>query len=475
MKNILTLLTVWVALLAAAPAQAQSSYAALPELSLPDSLQAARKYHPALKASSEKIEQAKSQVNQAWTFLFPFVTTTGTYRRADKEIAVNMGGLGDLGALAALNCPAWNTATMGPAPALCSAPAGSSSSSSSGPIVMQEYNNFDATLTVGMDLLNARAFPAIPYMKHSLEAAVLDSSLSEDNLMFMVIQLYYTISMAQASEDLATEQLQITGKLLDLLRLREASGTALQNERLRLEMSQTQASQALDLARLSLRNTRRTLALVLGRDDPDFKVVPPAVEFVVEPKPAADSQLAARKDLQILDKTVEMTRLGVTDVYLRFLPTIKGAWNYNATSATGFSGDHTSWNATVTLSWSIFDRAQRIIALGDAKAKLREVQYRREASLLAARTEVNNAGNELESSQLTLTQGRKLEELAKENYRLVEKQYELGVADQTAVLDANREYLSARIQVLLGDLRVTLARISYLKAIGRLDKALGSL
>jgi outer membrane protein TolC len=474
MKNILTLLTVWVTLLAAGPASAQSSYEALPELSLPDSLQAARKYHPALKASSEKIEQAKSQVNQAWTFLFPFVTTTGTYRRADKEIAVNMGGLGDLGALAALNCPAWNTATMGPAPALCSAPAGSSSSSS-GPIVMQEYNNFDATLTVGMDLLNARAFPAIPYMKHSLEAAVLDSSLSEDNLMFMVIQLYYTISLAQASEDLATEQLQITGKLLDLLRLREASGTALQNERLRLEMSQTQASQALDLARLSLRNTRRTLALVLGRDDPDFKVVPPAVEFVVEPKPAADSQLAARKDLQILDKTVEMTRLGVTDVYLRFLPTIKGAWNYNATSATGFSGDHTSWNATVTLSWSIFDRAQRIIALGDAKAKLREVQYRREASLLAARTEVNNAGNELESSQLTLTQGRKLEELAKENYRLVEKQYELGVADQTAVLDANREYLSARIQVLLGDLRVTLARISYLKAIGRLDKALGSL
>ncbi len=474
MKNILTLLTVWVALLATAPAHAQSSYSALPELTLADSLQAARKYHPILKASTEKVAQAKSQVNLAWTFLFPFVNTTGTYRRADKEIAVNMGGLGDLAALAALNCPAWDPTTMGPAPALCSAPAGGSSSSS-GPIVMQEYNNFDATLTVGIDILNARAFPAIPLMKRSLEAAVLDSALSEDNLLFSVIQLYYTISMAQASEDLAAEQLEITSKLLDLLRLREANGTALLNERLRLEMSQTQASQALELSRLSLRNTRRTLALILGRQDHDFKVTPPAVEFVVDQDASRSGELSARKDLQILDKTVEMTRLGVTDVYLRFLPTLKGAWNYNATTATGFGGDNTNWNATVTLTWSIFDRAQRLIALGDAKAKLREVQYRREAALLAARTEVNGARNELESSQVTVTQGRKLEALASENFRLVEKQYELGVADQTAVLDANREYLSARIQVLLGDLRQTLARISYLKALGRLDRALEAL
>jgi outer membrane protein TolC len=281
--------------------------------------------------------------------------------------------------------------------------------------------------------------------------------------------------MAQASEDLAAEQLEITSKLLDLLRLREANGTALLNERLRLEMSQTQASQALELSRLSLRNTRRTLALILGRQDHDFKVTPPAVEFVVDQDASRSGELSARKDLQILDKTVEMTRLGVTDVYLRFLPTLKGAWNYNATTATGFGGDNTNWNATVTLTWSIFDRAQRLIALGDAKAKLREVQYRREAALLAARTEVNGAQNELESSQVTVTQGRKLEALASENFRLVEKQYELGVADQTAVLDANREYLSARIQVLLGDLRQTLARISYLKALGRLDRALEAL
>jgi len=446
-----------------------------PVLTLTEALEQARKFSPDLKASKEKIAQARAQVTQAWTMMLPVISAQGNYMRADKEIAIDFGGMNDLYALAMANCFSWDEAAMGrPKPSLCDTALTEPSTDEEGDSarVIQEYNNWDASVTIGMSLLNARTFPLLKNMYTGRELAELQAAFSEELLLFSVVQLYYGVSTAQAAAALLAENLATTMRHMELTEIRRQNGVALANERIRAAMAVVQARNNLEQANMSVELTRRSLAIVIGRDESaPFRVE----EFPDNPwsdqrdEAMHNQLLARRKDVLMLDKLETMADRLITDVKMKWVPSLWGGWTYSMSSATGFSGEHTSWRGIVSLSWNILEGGRRFYELDEARSRKREAAYKREAALLRARTEVERARTAIDSAKAQLSTSEEMLELAAENLGIVEKQYKLGVADQATILDAGFQLRSSRIQALQGRLRLALAQVALAQALGVFD------
>ena len=445
-------------------ADAEPDYRDLPALSLRDALDRARANSPQLKASREKIVQAQAQVRMAYTLLLPFVNVSGAYALADKEIKIDFGGFGDVFALAAMNCAGWDEATMGPSPSLCQAPP--ETGGSSGPNVIQARHNWDGSVNVGVSLLNARTLPLIKNVYSGRELAQLQERFTEEALLFTVIRLFYGVATAQAAVDLMTENLAFVEVNDRLLAAREAAEVALPNERIRFDMARVQAEDGLAAASLGLGHARRSLALLLGQDDSAFSVAPREELGTPDPRRPDDATLGNRLDVQMMDKATLMAERRVTDIWMQFVPTLTALWNGSATSNTGFSGENFSWRAMVTLDWNLFAGGVRFAQADEARSRVREVRFNRAAAMLQARSEIEGARHETLDARRALFSGERLDALAAKNRDLVRRQYELGVADQTLLLDADRAHLNARIQVIQARLRLTLATLSWSKALG---------
>lgn len=455
------------------PAAAQSEGV----LTLDAAVREALVYSPQLKASQEKLEQAKAQLWQAYALLLPFVSLQGGYTRADERISLDFGsGFADVFALAALNCNVWDEGVMGPLPSLCDAvpePVSTEEGEDEGDArVIQELNNWDGSITVGMSLLNARTLPLIKNVYTGEDLAILQQGFAEEQLVFAVVQTYYGASTAQAAVKLMRENLGTAMRHLDFTEIRRKNGVALENERIRASISVLQARNGLDRAQAGLELARSGLALIIGRDSADFAVdeTPDNPWSGLEAAFPDGSKLEQRLDLRMMEKMSLLAERGVTDIWMKFVPTIGAAWVYSGSSNTGFAGRNTQWRAMLTLNWSVFEGGMRLAELDIARSKVRETEYNRQAALLAARTQVQGAISGIKTAQIALDTALEMSKLADENLTLVEKQYKHGVAQQTVMLDAEMQVQSARIQTLQGNLRLALAQVSLAKAMGLVSK-----
>lgn len=474
-KPILALLAV-VTLLHCTPVRAQENlepaYRTLPVLTLQEVLQEARAFSPQLKSSQETIAQAQARVKLAYSMVLPFVTASANYTRTDKKVALDFSGFTDVFSLAAMNCANWDETTMGPAPSLCSATA-ASSSSSGGSNTIQDLNNFDAGLTVGLNF-DARTFPQLDNVYTGRELAYLQQEFTEEQLLYSVTQLFYTIATTQAAVDLMVQNLANAKKHIELLEARKRVGVAMPNEAIRLEILLLQSQGDLESVNLGLEHARRSLSLLLGRSDSSFQVQVAAMNEGDEHTQAPeDEQLANRKDLLIQDKLELMAERGVTDIWMQFLPTLQAVWNWSASSNTGFSGDHTQWRAILTLNWNIFLGGSRLARLDEARSLVRQARYNREVAIQKARIEGEQAVSDILEGRRSLRFAMQIQELARNNLELVQRQYQLGAADQTLVLDADKQFRAAGISLIQSRFTLALANIAYTKAAGKFMELLG--
>jgi len=457
-----------------ASAQSEPEAASQGELiSLVSAVRLALENSPVLKSSSEKITQANAQIRMAYGMLLPFVRAQGSYSRADEEIKFNMGGFADLAQLAMANCATWDEVSMGPRPGLCDQErnTGSGSSSSSARVI-QELNNFDASLTIGMSLLNARTFPLIKNIYTGKEMAILAADFTAEQLAFAVAQLYFGAATAQNAVGILTENLATAQRHRELTEIRFKNGVALQNERVRADMSVVQASSSLEQARLALDLVFRSLALLMGRQpDETFRVEDaPATPWQgIEGMVLPADELGRRKDLLMLDKSALIAERSVTDVWMKFVPTLAGAWTFSASSNKGFADRYTQWRAIISLNWSLFEGGTRLAEIDEAKARVRAARYDRDAALLRAQTELEQARSAILTARVDLKTAADIRRLAEENLALVEVQYKAGVAPQTTLIDAQSQQIAARFGELRAGLQLGLAEVSFARAAGRLD------
>lgn len=127
---------------------------------------------------------------------------------------------------------------------------------------------------------------------------------------------------------------------------------------------------------------------------------------------------------------------------------------------------HDSWDASVNLSWSLWDGGRRRAQLAETVAasqaiKARTAEFDRQVSF-----EVQQRRLEVDSSRAAIDAAQDGVRSAVEAQRVVMDRYRAGVVTNTDVLDAN-------LAVLQAELDLTRARANARLADARLDRAIG--
>ena len=150
----------------------------------------------------------------------------------------------------------------------------------------------------------------------------------------------------------------------------------------------------------------------------------------------------------------------------RFFPIIFFNANYYG-SGERVEDQEDGWDAGLFLEFPLYQSASRHFLLKESKSVLRQAQLRDDVRAKDIALEVSRLYNAREASGTRVTTLRKQVELARENVRLAEKRFGVGLADSLETVDAQTALLDAEVKLTAEVLTFEVAKLRLYLALGR--------
>ncbi len=341
------------------------------------------------------------------------------------------------------------------------------------PITIQRQDRFEMSGRFTWVLFSGRAVPLLLNAYDTVDIAELRFKEFEEMLHTAVTLAYYNVLAVERQVELRRRALETAQEHLSLARTRVEIGEALEVEALRSETEVATEQQTL----IQLLNAEQIAKLALatltgdidreGRFAPFRAERPPPPEVDEEPvdQTLIDRALLDRLDLK--QRRLELVIAGRQEVetWLRFAPSLVASGAYTWSNLEGFSGDPVNWYLGLSLKWNVFEG-------GMAYWELQERRRERSIAALTLDKGRREAARQLREAQLNLASARaSLEaahhrvELARRTAELVRLQYEVGLATQLELLDANRTLADAETAATLAQLQTDVSLVSLAKVV----------
>ena len=285
------------------------------------------------------------------------------------------------------------------------------------------------------------AIRAAQASKRSVEA---DSDTQREIIRLGVKQTYYDLLAARRLRDVADATVRQTHKQLEEAEARSEVGlapkfdvTRAQVQAANAELDQVTARNNVDVARESLRNALG-LSGPLDFDIEDTLAVTP-IE-VAEPR-AVEAAYANRPELRSLAEQEAALTQEIARLKRDYLPSITGGGGYNWAGAEYPLQDN--WNVGASVNLSIFNGGLTTAQVGEAEARLAELEFNREAVKQDIALEVRRTALDLGRATESIGVAEKGVRQARENLELAEGRYRTGVGNIIEVTDAQASLTSA--------------------------------
>jgi outer membrane protein len=316
--------------------------------------------------------------------------------------------------------------------------------------------------TGGRRLLGQRSAGA------ALSAADAQYASQRFSTILRATEIFYAAAAAADITRAAEQRLQRARDQMTAAETRLELGTATQSDALRAELEVGNAESALLDAQSAMRNATLELGRQIGTGGqvlaapaalPDRGPALPALDMLVQQATTASPSVMAA------DASLRLRRTERLAAYSPYLPTVRVTGGYDW-FAFDFPPEQRSWNMRVTASLPVFNNFQREAAVQRSAAAERVAQSRANDARIAARVAVESAAAEIASAERRVAIADRGVLLAREDLRVQEERYTLGVA---TILDLQTS------QVNLSDAEVSAvrARQALGTAIARLEAILG--
>jgi multidrug efflux system outer membrane protein len=330
---------------------------------------------------------------------------------------------------------------------------------------------FDAAWELDVFGGTARAVEAA---QANVEAAVDDQRATLVTLLAETASTYIDVRSAQHRLAIAHENIELQRALLEIAQDKFETGftTGLDVARQRAQLATTEA--AIPALESAERTAMHALAFLLGLEPTALADELSSASSLPDPPPSiplgVPSDLLRRRpdvrsaERQLAAATAEIG-VATADLFPRF--SLTGAAGLDSTSAASlFEWESRYFAISPTISWPIFDGG-RIRANIDVRTELqRQALTRYETAVALSLQDVEDALVRYGREGLRRTRLDESARASREALELARQQFETGVVDQLAILDAQRTALAAQDSLALSDAALREDVIALYKALG---------
>lgn len=337
----------------------------------------------------------------------------------------------------------------------------------------------NAGLALNQQLLNMSLFNTLDIAKVSKQMAELGALSTEEDVIAQTATLYYGVQVTQYAASQMLRSVELVEQMLRMMEVNYASGLVkkVDVDRLRVNLTNLKTQQSAIESGLEVQ--KNLLKLQMG-----FEVTEPIIV------PALDLSLMAQQEIAAvgsptfdpirhiayrqLQQRERMAELQERAKKYEYLPTLSLALNlqYNHMSDQLFGGATNYGYPTamvgVSLRMPIFSGGSRLAKVRESHLDLLKAQEDLHALDQSLRMANLNASLKLRDTRRTIALQRDNQALAEQVLDLAQKNYSLGVASLSDVLNASQSLVQAQMSYAsaLGD---------YMKAFIDLKKSRGEI
>ena len=317
-----------------------------------------------------------------------------------------------------------------------------------------QSESYTAQLQGGVDLFTGgRRLLAHRTVNAQVAAADAQYESQRFNTILAATAAFYEAAAATDLMAVAQQRLERAQAQMEIAETRLELGTSTQSDALRAEIEVGNAEVAL----LEAESNMRSSTLELGRRVGIAGQVQPAAAALPDRGPALPSldalvqqATAASPSVIAAEATLRSRRAERLSAFTPYLPTLRLTGGYDWT-AFDFPPRDRSWSMRLTASLPVFNGFQREAAIQRTAATERIAEARARDAAIAARVAVESAAAEISSAERRVIIADRSVQLAREDLRVQEERYEIGVAtilelqtSQVALSDAEIAAVRAR-------------------------------
>lgn len=337
----------------------------------------------------------------------------------------------------------------------------------------------NAGLALNQQLLNMSLFNTLDIAKVSRQMAELGALSTEEDVIAQTATLYYGVQVTQYAASQMLRSVELVEQMLRMMEVNYASGLVKKVDVDRLKVNLTNLKTQQSAIESGLEVQKNLLKLQMG-----FDVTEPIAILPLDLSLMAQQEIAvvaaptfepvrhvAYKQLRQRER---MAQLQERAKKYEYLPTLSLALNlqYNHMSDQLFGGATNYGYPTamigVSLRMPIFSGGSRLAKVRESHLDLLKAQEDLHALDQSLRMAHLNASLKLKDTQRTISLQRDNQALAEQVFDLAQKNYNLGVASLSDVLNASQSLVQAQMSYAsaLGD---------YMKAFIDLKKSRGEI
>lgn len=337
--------------------------------------------------------------------------------------------------------------------------------------------NAVGSVSLSQILFDGQVFVGLQARRTSLDYARSNTEVTRETIKTNIYKVYYQLVVSRTQMEQIDANITRADKLLNDTRALFNNGFA-QNidvSRSSVQLANLQ-TQKLTTQR-NIDNGYLGLKYLLGMHARDSLILTDKIsdEEIREGVPMESSyQYSDRKEYQQLSALDQLNQYNIKRYKYSYLPTanLNGSFAKQAYRNKFDFFSNQPWYSIssigLNISIPIFDGFNR--ASNVAKAKLQQEQTKNQLEYLklSIDNDVQQARNSFASSIVTLGTQKKNMELAQDVYEQSKKRYESGLGSTTDITTAQTDLVTAQTNYVNAMYDAILARIDYLKAIGKL-------
>jgi len=396
-----------------------------PQRSLADIMKVVKRNNLDLKILRERVVQAELIRAKTWAMLKPNFSLQGSYTRNEVEVSF-------------------------------------------GTTVITPINQAVFQAKVQWAFLNFRAIPLLQLAYRTVDQVGQTAKQVRRELLYATTRAYYGVLLSDGFVDISRESLKNAYENLRIAKARLQEGAAPSLLVTRAELDVVKAKRSLIQARVSLRNTKLALAMLLNKSNYKFRPVRPTAPQL----PSGSLQdwtkkaMSRRAECKAAKIAVDIAQKRVNELWMQYLPTVALVGSFQKTNFGGLADRDTQWSLTLVAQLNLYDGGARHANLADAHSKYRQASLEYKKAKRQVQNEISQVRLNLKNTKQSLKVAKKQLDLAQRSYKITQERLKANSATPIEVSEALALVNASKIGYLREKLNYELALLNVKRVLG---------